>query len=75
MCAICADTTHVYIIYCVIQEPEIDSQSTEGLKPEKFDSDIVFDDIHFSYPARPDVQVRITRISYIVLLASITAVF
>ena len=48
--------THVYI-HCVIQEPEIDSQSTEGLKLEKFESDIVFDDIHFSYPARPDVQV------------------
>ena len=45
-------------ICCVIQEPVIDSQSTEGLKPEKFDSDIVFDDIHFNYPARPDVQVR-----------------
>ena len=47
------------IIYCGFQEPEIKSESTGGLKPEKFESDIVFDDIHFRYPARPDVQVRI----------------
>ena len=45
------------IIYCGFQEPEIDSESTEGLKPEKFESDIVFDNIHFRYPARPNVQV------------------
>ena len=45
------------IIYCGFQEPEIDSESVEGLKPEKFESDIVFDNIHFRYPARPDVQV------------------
>ena len=45
------------IICYAFQEPEINSQSTEGLKPEKFESDIVFDDIHFSYPARSDVQV------------------
>ena len=50
--------THVYPLCYIIQEPEIDSQSTEGLKPEKFESDIVFDDLHFSYPARPDVQVN-----------------
>ena len=40
-----------------IQEPEIDSQSTKGVKPEKFESDIVFDNLHFRYPARPNVQV------------------
>ena len=51
-------------ICCVIQEPEINSQSTEGLKPEKFESDIVFNDIHFNYPARPDVQVRYPIVLY-----------
>ena len=49
----------LYYFYCGFQEPEIDSRSTEGLKPEKFDSDIVFDNVHFTYPARPDVQVNI----------------
>ena len=48
---------YISIICCVIQEPEINSQSTEGLKPENFECDIVFDDIHFSYPARPGAQV------------------
>ena len=73
MCARC----YVYNC-CVIQEPVIDSQSSEGLKPEKFESDIVFDDIHFSYPARPDVQVYleypVVILRYpIVLLASFTS--
>ena len=49
----------INITDCGFQEPKIDSRSTEGLKPEKFESDIVFDDVHFAYPARPDVQVNI----------------
>ena len=43
----------------------IDSQSTEGLKPEKLNSDIVFENIHFNYPARPKVQVRAVAAAYI----------
>ena len=51
----------VMILYSVVlQEPEIDSLSAEGLKPEKFESDIVFDNLHFSYPARPNVLVSAT---------------
>ena len=46
-------------IYCGFQGPQIDSESTGGLKPEKFEGDIVFDNIHFRYPARPDVQVSV----------------
>ena len=37
--------------------PEIDSGSTEGLKPEKVLGKIVLEDVKFSYPSRPDVQV------------------
>ena len=37
--------------------PEIDSASTEGLKPEKVEGEIVLEDVKFSYPSRPTVQV------------------
>ena len=53
----CTIALCIFIICCIIQEPEINSQCSKGLKPGKFESDIVFDDIHFSYPARPDVPV------------------
>ena len=37
--------------------PEIDSASPEGLKPEKVEGEIVLEDVKFSYPSRPTVQV------------------
>ena len=33
--------------------PEIDSASTEGLKPEKVEGEIVLEDVEFSYPYLP----------------------
>lgn len=33
-------------------------QSEQGLKPEKFDSDVKLVNVSFSYPSRPTVQVR-----------------
>jgi len=40
------------------QEPEMNNaQSDEGLKPEKFDSDVRLTDVTFYYPSRPSVQV------------------
>ncbi|KAI5635252.1 ABC transporter transmembrane region domain-containing protein [Phthorimaea operculella] len=38
------------------RKPEIDSLSEEGLKPE-LEGDMEFEDVTFSYPARPDVKV------------------
>ena len=32
-------------------------QSEEGIKPEKFDSDVKLTDVSFCYPSRPTVQV------------------
>ncbi|XP_065886141.1 ATP-dependent translocase ABCB1-like [Dysidea avara] len=46
-----------YLYDTIDKEPLIDSQSSEGLKPEKFNSDIEFENIHCTYPARSDVQV------------------
>ena len=37
--------------------PDIDSASTEGLKLEKVEGEIVVEDVKFSYPSRPTVQV------------------
>lgn len=37
--------------------PVIDSYSTEGEEPEKFDPMIELSGVKFTYPSRPDVQV------------------
>lgn len=38
-------------------EHKIHKNKTTGVKLKKFQSNIVFDDVHFSYPSRPDVKV------------------
>lgn len=49
------------VIYGVLdRKPEIDSLGTDGSRPN-IDGDIELHDVYFSYPARPDVQVRIHR--------------
>ncbi|GBN04412.1 Multidrug resistance protein 1 [Araneus ventricosus] len=45
-------------IFSVIQrKPDIDSSSKVGEKPDKLDGSVTFTDVHFNYPARPDVAV------------------
>lgn len=39
------------------RESKIDGLSTEGSKPSACPGDIVFDDVVFAYPSRPNVQV------------------
>uniref|UniRef100_A0AC35TT20 Multidrug resistance protein 1 n=1 Tax=Rhabditophanes sp. KR3021 TaxID=114890 RepID=A0AC35TT20_9BILA len=47
-----------YSIYEVIdRQPDIDSSSEEGVKPEIIKGRIEVRDIKFAYPTRPDVQV------------------
>ena len=41
----------------MLQEPEIDSQSEEGIKPTNMVGNIEFRGIQFVYPSRPDVTV------------------
>ena len=48
--------------FCLPQQPPIDSSSEEGLVPDKLDSTIDFNDVRFSYPTRPDVQVKHLRL-------------
>lgn len=37
--------------------PDIDSANPDGLKPENVNGEIVLEDVKFSYPSRPSVQV------------------
>ena len=40
-----------------LQKPNIDSDSEEGLKPDRLIGNIEFKDVFFNYPSRPDVPV------------------
>ncbi|XP_044284634.1 ATP-dependent translocase ABCB1-like [Varanus komodoensis] len=47
-----------YEVFRIIKKPRhIDSSSGEGLKPDKFQGEIEFKNIHFSYPSRPDAHI------------------
>ncbi|XP_029307520.1 ATP-dependent translocase ABCB1 [Cottoperca gobio] len=47
-----------YKVYAIIDHnPDIDSFSEAGFKPDSITGNIEFKKIHFSYPSRPDVQV------------------
>lgn len=37
--------------------PEIDSSNPDGQKPEHIEGELVFEDVRFSYPSRPNVPV------------------
>jgi ABC-type bacteriocin/lantibiotic exporter with double-glycine peptidase domain len=40
-----------------IKEPLINSESTDGVKPQKLDGKIEFKKVYFNYPSRQDVGV------------------
>ena len=45
-------------IYATIDRvPPIDSASEDGLKPSQVTGDIIFENVEFNYPSRPDVRV------------------
>ena len=45
-------------LYATIDRvPEIDSANEDGLKPEKIEGEVSFENVNFSYPSRPDVPV------------------
>jgi hypothetical protein len=43
------------------RKPVIDVYSDEGLKPAKVEGRIEVEAVDFSYPARPDIQVSLTK--------------
>ncbi|KAF4020015.1 hypothetical protein G4228_012226, partial [Cervus hanglu yarkandensis] len=47
-----------YVIFAIIDnDPTIDSFSERGHKPDNIKGNLEFKDVHFSYPARPDVKI------------------
>ncbi|KAK3589575.1 hypothetical protein CHS0354_043029 [Potamilus streckersoni] len=47
-----------YVVYKLIdQNPDIDSDSDSGMKPNSVTGTIEFKNVHFNYPSRPDVKV------------------
>lgn len=47
---------------------KINALTDSGIKPEKFRGDIVFENLYFNYPSRPDVKVGIKKCNYFVAL-------
>ena len=45
------------IPWYLFQQPSIDSGSEEGIKPASIQGDVVFEDVHFNYPSRAEVNV------------------
>lgn len=43
------------------RKSNIDALAGGGARPARFRGDIVFDDVHFNYPSRPDVKVSLAR--------------
>ncbi|XP_069815835.1 ATP-dependent translocase ABCB1-like [Dendropsophus ebraccatus] len=52
-----AKVAAAHILSLLERTPLIDSDSTDGHKPESCDGNIVFKGVHFNYPTRPDVAV------------------
>ncbi|XP_057588762.1 phosphatidylcholine translocator ABCB4 isoform X1 [Hippopotamus amphibius kiboko] len=47
-----------YAIFAIIDNnPKIDSFSERGLQPDNIEGNLEFKDVHFSYPARPNVKI------------------
>ncbi|CAH7467323.1 ATP-dependent translocase ABCB1 [Phodopus roborovskii] len=46
-----------HIIMIIEKVPEIDSYSTEGLKPSMLEGNVTFNEVVFNYPTRPDIPV------------------
>uniref|UniRef100_A0A8B9TMI8 Phosphatidylcholine translocator ABCB4 n=1 Tax=Anas platyrhynchos TaxID=8839 RepID=A0A8B9TMI8_ANAPL len=47
-----------YAVFNIIDnEPQIDSYSETGYKPDHIKGNLEFQNVHFSYPSRPDVQI------------------
>lgn len=46
------------IFQLIDREPKIDSLNNSGLSPRRVIGDITIEDVHFSYPSRPEVKVK-----------------
>ncbi|KAL2777417.1 phosphatidylcholine translocator ABCB4 isoform A [Daubentonia madagascariensis] len=46
---------HLFMLF--ERQPSIDSYSEEGLRPDKFEGNVTFNEVVFNYPTRPNVPV------------------
>ncbi|KAI4891347.1 hypothetical protein NFI96_015728 [Prochilodus magdalenae] len=46
-----------HIIMLINRVPDIDNDSDLGEKPDRFEGNVRFQDVHFKYPSRPDIPV------------------
>lgn len=55
------------------QEPQIDSSSNAGYKPDNIKGNLEFQNVYFSYPTRPDIKVlcmELIQISFKIIVSS-----
>lgn len=55
------------------QEPQIDSSSNAGYKPDNIKGNLEFQNVYFSYPARPDIKVlcmELIQVSFKIIVSS-----
>uniref|UniRef100_A0A8C4KVD2 ATP binding cassette subfamily B member 1 n=1 Tax=Equus asinus asinus TaxID=83772 RepID=A0A8C4KVD2_EQUAS len=52
-----AKVSAAHIIMIIEKTPLIDSYSTEGLKPNTLEGNVIFNEVVFNYPTRPDIPV------------------
>ncbi|XP_075414573.1 ATP-dependent translocase ABCB1 [Tenrec ecaudatus] len=52
-----AKVSAAHIIMIIEKTPLIDSYSTEGLKPDRLEGNVTFNEVVFNYPTRPDIPV------------------
>ena len=48
-------------VLCFAQVPTIDSSSDTGMQPKELTGQITFENVHFSYPSRKEVKVRVSQ--------------
>lgn len=53
------------IFRLIDRDPDIDTFKEEGTAPRRVVGEIMLEDVHFSYPSRPDVQVPCTLLNKI----------
>lgn len=47
----------VFFVFFFAQEPQIDSYSEAGYKPDHIKGNLEFRNVYFNYPSRPEVEV------------------
>ncbi|XP_040500234.1 phosphatidylcholine translocator ABCB4 isoform X2 [Ursus maritimus] len=52
-----AKLSAAHLFMLLERQPLIDSYSEEGLRPDKFEGNVTFNEVVFNYPTRPDIPV------------------